>query len=292
MRGARKLRELLERPGMIEAPGAHDVITARAVEMLEFDAAYIGGSTVASTNFGLPDIGLVLSAEHLSQAERIVAAIDLPVIADLDDGGGNPLQIRRTVRRAEQIGLAGFHIEDMDYSRGKHFVDENFQMNFARDRMRPKERMVEHVKAAVDARRDDDTVIVARTDALAISSFDDAIDRAGAYAEAGADLVFLCFLTAADTKRAVDALPVPVMNFIGFSPTLDERAQIERDGLKLLFHPVPALFAAFEASWKVLEELKTTGTITRTAGPGQAKYGEAVKALEWTRLAQKYSMIE
>jgi hypothetical protein len=82
------------------------------------------------------------------------------------------------------------------------------------------------------------------------------------------------------------------MNFIGFGPTLEQRGQIERDGLKILFHPVPALFAAFEASWKVLEELKTTGTITRSPGVGLQKYAEAVKALEWTQLAQKYSMID
>jgi len=291
LNGANRLRERLGKPGMFEAPGAHDVITARAIELLGFDAVYIGGSTVAATNYGLPDIGLVQSGEHLAQAERIVAAVDIPVFADLDDGGGNPLQIRRTVRKAEQIGLAGFHIEDMDYSSGKHFVDESGQMNFKRDHMRPKEQMVEHVKAAVDARRNEDTVIVARTDAVAITSLDDAIDRVGAYAAAGADLVFLCHLRPEDTKAVVDAVPVPLMNFVGLVPTLEQRAQIEQDGLKFLFYPTIAQSAAFQASWEVLEELKETGTVTWSRGAGAAKYPQALHSFAWTKLAQGYSMI-
>jgi 2-methylisocitrate lyase-like PEP mutase family enzyme len=291
LNGASRLRELLGAPGVLEAPGAHDVVTARAIELIGFDAVYIGGSTVAAADYGLPDIGLVQSGEHLAHAERIVAAVDVPVFADLDDGGGNPLQIRRTVRRAEQIGLAGFHIEDMDYSSGKHFVDANGQMDFKRDRMRSKEQMVEHVKAAVDARRNNDTVIVARTDAVAITSLDDAIDRAGSYAAAGADLVFLCHLKPEDTQAVVEAVPVPLMNFVGLVPTRDQRAQMEHDGLKFLFYPTVAQSAAFQAAWAVLEELKRTGTVAMPRGPAAAKYPEALHSFAWTKLAQQFSMI-
>jgi methylisocitrate lyase len=275
---------------MLIAPAAHDVVTAEVIERLGFEVVYMGGSTVVAGCYGLPDLGMVGPMELLAQAERFLEAVDIPVFADLDDGGGNPIRIRRMVRKAEQIGLAGFHIEDMDYSNGKHYADANGQMTFTRDRMRPKAQMVEHVKAAVDARRNEDTVIVARTDAVAITSLEDAIDRVGAYAEAGADYVFCCHLKPEDIATVSAAVPVPLIHSRGLGPTVEGRAQLERDGLKFLLYPTLAPYAAFQASFDVLQELKETGGVTMQPSPSLAKYSDAIGAYEWTKLAESYGM--
>ena len=109
MRSTTKLRQLLARPGMLIAPGAHDVMTARLVEAEGFDAVYLGGFAASASALGVPDHSLITMTERLDHARNVAAAVNIPILADIDDGGGTPLSVRRTIRLAEQSGLAAVH---------------------------------------------------------------------------------------------------------------------------------------------------------------------------------------
>src|SRR6266436_9403184 len=248
MAGTSKLRQLQREPGMLVAPGAHDVMTARIVEAEGFQALYLGGFAASASKLGIPDHSLITMTELLAQARNVGTAVNIPILADIDDGGGTPLSAQRTIRLAEQAGLAGVHIEDL--VPGKHFVGH-------RDRLFSKEQAADKIKAAVDARRDPDFVIIARSDAIGVTSLDDALDRANAYAEAGADLLFLPYLRVRDTKAAVDALPKPLFNVVIDTP----KGELERAGLKVAVYPVQSLFIAYKAVRDMIKELSNTLTL-------------------------------
>src|ERR1051325_5369023 len=168
MKSTAKLRQLLQKPGMLVAPGAHDVMTARIVEAEGFSAVYLGGFAASASMLGIPDHSLITMTELLTQARNVAAAVNIPIMADIDDGGGTALSARRTIRLAEQAGLSGVHLEDL--VPGKHFVGH-------KDRLFPKDQAVDKIKAAVDARTDPDFVIIARSDAIGVTSLDDALER-------------------------------------------------------------------------------------------------------------------
>src|SRR5262245_21549090 len=134
MKGTAQLRQLLREPGMLIAPGAHEVMTVRIVEAEGFQAVYLGGFAASASMLGLPDHSLITMTELLTQARNVAAAVNIPIMADVDDGGGTPLSVRRTIRLAEQIGLAGGHVADL--VPGKHFVGH-------RDRLFTKEQAVD-----------------------------------------------------------------------------------------------------------------------------------------------------
>lgn len=280
MKGTTRLRQLLKEPGLLVAPGAHDVMSAKLVEQAGFQAVYLGGFACSASMLGIPDHSLITMTELLTQARNVAAAVSIPMIADMDDGGGTPLSVRRTIRLCEQAGLAAVHIEDL--IPGKHFVGH-------RDRLFPKEVAVEKIKAAVDARTDSDFVIIARTDALGVTSMDDALERARAYAEAGADLLFLPYLRPQDTRKAVEALPAPLLNVVLDTP----KEELERQGLKVAIYPVQSLFIAYKAIREMLKELKEVGTIAnyqqRTCT--FQEFNEFIGAVEATRLAEKYRIV-
>lgn len=119
-RGSTKLRRLLDEPGLVEAPGAFDAQTARLVELAGFPACSLGGASLIASAYGLPDIGIVSIPEVIGIARRIASVLEVPAILDLDDGGGNPLRVRRFVQMAEEAGMAAVHIEDVDFAGGKH----------------------------------------------------------------------------------------------------------------------------------------------------------------------------
>src|SRR5437588_6505556 len=167
MKSTAKLRQLLREPGMLVAPGAHDAMSARIVEAEGFQAVYLGGFATSASMLGIPDHSLITMTELLTQARHVAAAVNIPIVADVDDGGGTALSARRTIRMAEQVGLAGVHIEDL--VPGKHFIGH-------RDRLFPKEQAADKIKAAVDARTDADFVIIARSDAIGVTSLDDGLE--------------------------------------------------------------------------------------------------------------------
>ncbi|MGH7045966.1 MAG: isocitrate lyase/PEP mutase family protein [Stellaceae bacterium] len=218
MTEARRFRELLNRNGMLVAPGAYDCITARLIAQAGFDAVYMTGAGTAAT-LGYPDFGLVTMSEMVDNARRIAAAAGLPVIADADTGYGSELNAFRTVREYESAGVAGIHIEDQGFPKKCGHLDDK--------EIVPREDWLAKIRAAAAARRDPDFLIIARTDARAVAGLDEAIARANAALAAGAGMAFV---EAPQTIEEVAAIPRLVkgpclLNVVhgGKTPQLDLR---------------------------------------------------------------------
>lgn len=181
--GAGRLREMLGGSEPVLAPGAYDSLTARLVEQAGFGAVYMTGFGTAASLLGRPDIGLLSFSEMVDNARRIVRAVEVPVIADADDGYGNPINVIRTVQEYEAVGVSAVHIEDQvspkkcGHLEGKQVIQAG--------------KMVEKIHAAVEARRSEDFVIIARTDARAFEGMNGALERARLYRDAGADVLFV-----------------------------------------------------------------------------------------------------
>ena len=256
----RRLRELLARPQALMAPGAADALTARLVARQGFEAIYMSGAGTTAVRLGMPDIGLLTMGEMADNAQRIAEASGLPLVADADTGYGGVMNVRRTVRAYERAGVAGIHIEDQQWpKRCGHLAGKS---------VIPVGDMVSKVKAATDARHDHDFVIIARTDALAVEGFDAAMARCHAYAQAGADMIFM---EAPSQREHLEAVPqqikVPTlynMASSGKTPFLgiDE---IGRMGYKLVIYPNYALLSAITAIEKTLATLRQTGTVADIA---------------------------
>src|SRR5919108_1660912 len=170
MRVTTRLRELLTGPDLLVIPGAYDALSARLIVQAGFPAVYMTGFGTAASVLGQPDVGLLTMSEMVNRAAALAAVVgDLPLIADADTGYGNPINVRRTIREYERAAVAGLHIEDQVWPKkcghmeGKQVI--------------PMDEMVQKIHAAVDARQDPDFVIIARTDANAVSSFEDALRR-------------------------------------------------------------------------------------------------------------------
>jgi len=282
---AARLRQILAADDMLELPGAHDVLSARLVESVGFPAVYVGGMTVAAVDFGLPDVGVISYDLLLDRAARVVGAVDIPVVIDLDNAGGNPLTIRRAVQRAEAAGVAAVHIEDVDYATGKHLLDSDRRsVDPSRDSLLPLTRALGNLNAALQSRTNKDTAIIARTDALATHDLAHAIERAQAFADAGADLVFIPYLRSVDVRAVTDAVDCPLMMFPADPFTAQLRESLAANGVRVLLHPSPTLMPAFAASLRVLEELRDGGipSQTQTDRPTRHRFREVVRWPEWT----------
>ena len=182
MSHARRLRDLLAGPPFI-APGCYDALTALLIEREGFECAYLGGASVAFTRLGRPDIGLTTMSEMAEAIAQIRERVGIPLIVDGDNGFGNALTVRRTVAVYERMGASALQIEDQTLpQRCGHLPGK---------RLIPVDEMLGKISAALEARRDPATVIVARTDAIAVDGLDAALERAAAYAEAGADVLFV-----------------------------------------------------------------------------------------------------
>ena len=182
MSQTQRLRSLLREDGMVIAPGAYDCITARLIEQAGFTAAYMTGAGTAAT-LGYPDYGLVTMSEMVENAGRIATAINVPVIADADTGYGNELNVVRTVREYEKRGIAGIHIEDQGFPKRCGHLDDKVIV--------PLDEYLPKIRAAAAAKRDPDFLIIARTDARAGLGFEEAVRRANASLEAGADMAMV-----------------------------------------------------------------------------------------------------
>jgi 2,3-dimethylmalate lyase len=248
------LRELLAGPEPVLAPGAYDALSARLVERAGFPAVYMTGFGASASQLGRPDVGLLSFAEMADHARRLVQAVDVPLIADADDGYGNPLNVMRTVREYAAAGVAALHIEDQvapkrcGHMDGKDVIDAS--------------EMVEKVRAAVEARGD--ALIIARTDARAVEGLDAALERARRYRDAGADLLFVeAPETEAEIEAVAAAFPdVPlVFNWVdgGKTPGLPLDALREL-GFALVIYPVTTLFAAGQAVADALTRIREDGT--------------------------------
>lgn len=242
-------------------PGVYDALSARLLELAGFPAAYLSGSAVAMSLLGLPDIGLVSSTEMLEQARRVAAATTLPLICDADTGYGNALNVAKTVRDLERAGTAGLQLEDQTFpKRCGHFEHKQ---------VIPQAEMVMNIKAALDARSDESFVVIARTDSRAPLGLEAAIDRGLAYAEAGADVIFV---EAAESRRELleiaRRIRLPLLvNVVegGKTPqlTFDEYADA---GYKIVLYPTTSVRVAGRAVGSFYDHLHTVGSSAGFAG--------------------------
>ena len=182
MSKAKQLRSLLRQDGMTIAPGAYDCVTATLIARAGFPAVYMTGAGTAASH-GYPDYGLLTMSEMVENAGRIAGAVDVPVIADADTGYGNELNVVRTVREFERRGVAAIHIEDQVFPKKCGHLDDKEIIPF--------DDYIAKIRAAVDARRSPDFLIIARTDARAVVGFEEAIKRANAALAAGAEMAFV-----------------------------------------------------------------------------------------------------
>jgi len=255
---ARRLRELLDTQTVV-LPGAFNALTAMQIEGAGFQALYVSGAGLSATR-GLPDIGLLSLTEVVSDAATITKAVTIPAIVDADTGFGPPLAVMRAMNEFEQAGLAGMQIEDQDLPKkcghlpGKRLVS-------------PSE-MVSKIRAASDARRDPDFLIVARTDARAVEGMEAAVRRARTYIDAGADAIFPEALKSADEFRAFarqlakEGGKAPLaanMTEFGKTPYLSV-SEFEDLGYRLVLFPVTALRMATKAIERMLFELRNRGS--------------------------------
>jgi 2-methylisocitrate lyase-like PEP mutase family enzyme len=259
MRPTTRLRQLLARPGVIMAPGVADALNAKLVVRHGFEAIYMTGAGTSAVRLGMPDVGLLTMSEMVDNAGRIADSSGLPLIADADNGYGGVLNVRRTIQAYERAGVAAVHIEDQVMpKRCGHLMGKQLV---------PATEMTAKIRAAVDARTDADFVVIARTDAVAVEGFDAALERAGRYREAGADVLFVEAPNAEQLPQIAPRLKAPLlynMATSGKTPFLG-RDEIERLGFKLIIYPNWVMLAAIRAASQVLATLKETGTIAGVA---------------------------
>src|SRR6516165_4780058 len=251
---SRRLRELLQQPGIIRSLGAHDVFSARLIEAAGLETVFIGGFGTSASLLGLPDVGFLTLSEMADAVRRMAQAVNVPVVADGDTGHGDLHNVVRTVREFERAGATGVLIEDQvtpkrcGHFRGKQLIST--------------EEMILKLRAALDARRDADFVIIARTDARAVEGLDGAIERVNRYAEAGADV---CFIEAPEGRAELERIPREVhrpllVNMLtgGVTPILTVE-ELERLGYKIIVCPIETLLVAGKAVQRVIQALLTRG---------------------------------
>jgi len=244
-----RLRDLLARPEMIVAPFVFDCLQAKLAAAAGFDAVYMTGFGTAAAR-GYPDLGLLTMTEMAANARAISLSVNVPVICDADTGYGNALNVRRTVREYEDAGASALHIEDQVFPKRCGFL--------AGKQVIPMNEMIPKVRAACDARRDKNLVIIARTDALAVTGWDDVVRRARAYREAGADLIFV------DGIKTVDDLKLYAKN-LGDLPLIYNGDLLPLDDLKnypfkITIH-IGTMLTIYNAIRTAMTDLKRTGKL-------------------------------
>lgn len=251
---AAALRAAMAR-GIVMAPGAPDALTARMVEQAGFPAVYMTGLGATAVRLGMPDLGLLTQTEMTEHARSMTRAVSIPVVADADTGYGGPLNIRRTVREYIQSGVAAIHLEDQ--------VAPKRCGQLAGVRLMPAEESALRLKAAVEARGQDDLLVIGRTDALAATGMNEALERARRYQDTGIDLVFVDGIKKiAEVEAVAKAVTGPkVVSIVDGNETVALTAEdLRQMGFSLVFYAVSTLFTAIRAVGETLAELKRTGT--------------------------------
>ena len=257
MNSPARLRTLIAGPGVVVLPGAHDVLSARLIERAGFPVVFTSGFGLSATTLGMPDIGLLTATETLDRVRQVVDAVSVPVVADMDTGYGNPLNVIRTVRECVKLGVGGVILEDQLWPKRCGHMEGKSVI--------PMEDHVEKIRAAVFARGESELVVIARTDARGPLGLEEAIRRGHAYAEAGADVIFIeAPQTMEELALIGKSFDVPLFaNMIegGKTPFLSAD-ELERLGFKLVVYPLSGLFAATRAVQEMARHLKATGTTT------------------------------
>ena len=249
------LRQLLAQKNILVAPGAHDALSAKIVEKAGFEAVYFTGYGQAASHLGGPDVGLMTMTEMVMRARNFAAAVDIPVIADGDTGFGNVINVIRTVKEYEAAGVAAIQLEDQvapkkcGHMTGRQVV--------------ALEEMVGKIKAAVSARQDPDFVIVARTDARTNLGIEEALRRGKAFAEAGADVLFIESPESLEEMKLItSSFKIPVLaNMVegGRTPLMTAK-ELQELGYGLVIFPTSSTYITAQAVTRCMQELKTSGT--------------------------------
>jgi 2-methylisocitrate lyase-like PEP mutase family enzyme len=273
-----RLRELLAGPEMIVAPFVFDCLQAKLAAAAGFDAVYMTGFGTAAAR-GYPDLGLLTMSEMATNARAISNSVNVPVICDADTGYGNPLNVWRTVREYEDAGAAALHIEDQVFPKRCGFL--------AGKQVIKLDEMVPKVRAACDARRDRNLVIIARTDALAPNGWDDVVLRARAYRAAGADLIFVDGIkTLDDLKRYAEKLGDLPLIYNGDLLPIDE---LKKYPFKVTIH-IGTMLTIYQATQAAMSELKRTGKLS--VGTSSNVFEDFVRTMgvqDYQALEKKYT---
>jgi 2-methylisocitrate lyase-like PEP mutase family enzyme len=285
MSAARCLRELLAGEDLIIAPGVYDGISAALVGKLGFPAAYLTGAGVSAAGYGLPDVGLLTLTEMAERARVLAGLLEVPVIADADTGYGSPINVVRTVIEYERAGVAAIQLEDQVFPKrcghlaGKEVIDAS--------------RFEVTLRAALEARTNPDTVIIARTDARAPLGIGEAICRGHAYAEAGADVIFIeAPESVEEVERIAREIDAPLLlNVVpgGRTPEIAPERLAEL-GFRIAIHPGVALGAVAGAAIGALSELAGTSGIETSADP--AGFFDLFGLTRWQQLGESYTAYE
>jgi len=278
------LREKLSSGGLLIAPGAYDGLTATLIGQAGFEAVYMTGAGTAGS-LGYPDFGLVTMTEMVQNAARINACVDVPVIADADTGYGNELNVVRTVQEFERAGVAAIHIEDQEFPKKCGHLDDKQVIEL--------DDYLSKIRAAADARKNPDFTIIARTDARAVIGFEEAVARANAALEAGADVAFV---EAPQTMEEVRAVPKLVqgpclLNVVhrGKTPEVD-LGEAEAMGYRIAILPTLLFRSVIGLCEELLRELKEKNAFPEP--PGDLSPHEAFRRFgsdEWDRLRDKFN---
>ena len=276
-----KLREAVNKHNPLQVVGTVNAYTAIMAERVGHQAIYLSGGGVAACSFGMPDLGITTLKDVLEDVYRITAASTLPLLVDVDTGWGGAFNIARCVHELIRGGAAGMHIEDQVQQKRCGHRPNKMIVSQAE--------MIDRIKAAVDARRDDSIVIMARTDALAVEGMQPAIERAIACVEAGADMIFPEAMTElSQYQEFVGAVQVPVLANItefGATPlfTTEELASV---GVKLVLYPLSAFRAMSKAALNVYEHILQDGTQQQVVDTMQTRM-ELYDFLDYHRYEQK-----
>src|SRR5262247_1603352 len=247
----RVLRRLVDQKAGVVVPGAYDGVSAKLVERAGFPAVYMTGYGTSASRLGLPDLGFAGLAEMADHARNLAAAVTIPLIADADTGYGNALNVRRTVAAYEAAGVAALHIEDQ--------VAPKRCGHLSGHQIIPRGEFAGKIRAAVDARRDPDLLIIARTDAISAEGFDEALRRGEAAANAGADVLFIeAPRDEAQVEHVARAFDMPLLyNYAsgGRSPLLPF-PRLRELGFAVIILPIDTLLVATKAMVSFLTELR------------------------------------
>lgn len=275
----RRLRRLIAED-TIQIPGAFNALVARAIEKAGFSAIYISGAGLSNAVFGLPDVGLFTLTEAVEHAARIVRATTLPIIVDGDTGFGDAINAARTITEMEAAGVSAVHLEDQVLPKKCGHLDGKELISA--------EAMTQKIKAAAAARTDPDFMIIARTDARGVTSFDDAVDRANRYLDAGADAIFPEAMKSRDELASfADKVRAPLlanMTEFGKTPLLNI-TELRELGYRMVIYPQTALRVAFAPINRMLTDLRKNGDQTAWVERMQTR-AELYELLDYDGLAR------
>jgi len=287
MRLSTTLRRMLDEPEIVVLPGAYDALTARLAERAGFRAAFTTGFGFAASVLGVPDFGLLTMSETMDRVRHIVRTLSIPLVADMDTGYGNPLNVIRTVRECVALGVAGIILEDQEWPKKcGHFEGK---------RVIAAEEQAAKIRAAADARDGDDLVIIGRTDARQPLGLEEAIRRGKLYRDAGADVVFVEAPRSVDelreVARAIPDAPLFANMIEGGKTPLLSSAELQELGYKMVVYPLSALFAAtraVEETYRALFQDKSTASRAGSMVSFE-EFEEIIDVPGWRELEGRYT---